>query len=270
MLWFKHDTNASSDAKLKKVRMKYGSDGYAIYWYCLECIAGRVDKNNLTFNLEEDSEIISYELKVAEHRVEEIMQYMVKLDLFEEAEGVITCLKMAKRLDKSMTNSPSMRKWLELNKAESVMTLPDTVSTCAELEENRIKENIINNNTNPTPAKKPAGKKFSDDDMKLVEWMIPLIKIVSPKFKQPNVDSWANTIRLMRESDKLDHKYIAQVFKWANQDGFWKTNIMSPAKLRERFAALDAKRLSGNNGSNSPVSYQRTGLNDIDRTNTEL
>lgn len=125
-------------------------------------------------------------------------------------------------------------------------------------------------NSNPTPAKKAAGKKFSDEDMRLVEWMVPLIKNVSPKFKQPNAESWANTIRLMRESDKLDHKYIAQVFKWANQDGFWKTNIMSPAKLREKFAALDAKRLSGNNGSNSPSSYQRTGLNNIDRTNTEL
>jgi len=120
-------------------------------------------------------------------------------------------------------------------------------------------------NTNSTPAKKPAGKKFSDDDMKLVEWMIPLIKNVSPKFKQPNVDSWANTIRLMRESDKLDHKYIAQVFKWANQDGFWKTNIMSPAKLREKFAALDAKRLSGNGIS---VTTSNHNVGNIDHSNS--
>lgn len=126
--------------------MKYGADGYAIYWYCLECIAGRVDKNNLTFNLEEDSEIIAYELKVAEHRVQDIMEYMVNLDLFEEADGIITCLKMAKRFDKSMTNSPMMRKWLEIQKSENVMTCTDTNSTCAELEENRIeKKKDLNN-----------------------------------------------------------------------------------------------------------------------------
>ena len=95
----------------------------------------------MTFNLEEDSEIISYELKVAEHRVEEIMQYMVNLGLFEEADGIITCLKMAKRFDKSMTNSPKMRKWLELQKGENVMTCTDTNSTCAELEENTIQYN---------------------------------------------------------------------------------------------------------------------------------
>ena len=149
--------------------MKYGSDGYAIYWYCLECIAGRVDKNNLTFNLEEDSEIISYELKVAEHRVEEIMQYMVNLGLFEEADGIITCLKLAKRFDKSMTNSPKMRKWLELKSSESVMTLPDDVnivtdssSTCAELEENRIKYNKdINNMSDSDESNAPQKKRLT-------------------------------------------------------------------------------------------------------------
>jgi hypothetical protein len=28
------------------------------------------------------------------------------------------------------------------------------------------------------------------------------------------------------------------VFGWANQDGFWKSNILSPAKLREKFSQL--------------------------------
>ena len=40
MKWIKHDTNANQDAKLKKLRMKYGLEGYGMYWYCLELIAG--------------------------------------------------------------------------------------------------------------------------------------------------------------------------------------------------------------------------------------
>ena len=36
MKWFKHDSNANTDAKLKRVRMKYGMQGYGLYWYCLE------------------------------------------------------------------------------------------------------------------------------------------------------------------------------------------------------------------------------------------
>ena len=32
MKWFKHDTDASNDAKLKKLILKYGAEGYAIYF----------------------------------------------------------------------------------------------------------------------------------------------------------------------------------------------------------------------------------------------
>ncbi|MEH6451299.1 MAG: Lin1244/Lin1753 domain-containing protein, partial [Oleispira sp.] len=44
MKWIKHDTNANQDAKLKRMRMKYGLEGYGLYWYCLELIAADVDR----------------------------------------------------------------------------------------------------------------------------------------------------------------------------------------------------------------------------------
>jgi hypothetical protein len=60
MRWFKHDADANADAKLKKVRIKYGMQGYGLYWYCLELIAGNVDVDNITFELEHDAEIIAH------------------------------------------------------------------------------------------------------------------------------------------------------------------------------------------------------------------
>lgn len=135
MKWFKHDADARNSLKLRKVRRKYGADGYAIYWFCLEAIAYEVDKDNLSFDLKEDAETIAFELTIQEKRVEEIMHYLVEAGLFESSQGVITCLKLAERLDKSMTNSPKMRQWLE---SKSVMTLPDSVSTCAESDKNRL------------------------------------------------------------------------------------------------------------------------------------
>lgn len=126
MRWFKHETDARNSLKLRKVRRKYGADGYAIYWFCLEAIAYEVDKDNLTFELKEDAETIGFELAIQEKRVEEIMLYMIKIGLFETSRNTITCLKLAERLDKTMTNSPKMRKWLE---TKSVMTLGDDVMT---------------------------------------------------------------------------------------------------------------------------------------------
>lgn len=137
MLWFKHRSDARNSLKLRKVRRKYGADGYAIYWFCLEAIAYDVDKDNLTFELKEDAETIGFELTIQESRVMEIMEYMVKVGLFESSANMITCMKLAESMDKSMTNSPKMRKWLEGKKlpvSESVMTHADDAKTCAELE----------------------------------------------------------------------------------------------------------------------------------------
>ncbi len=99
MKWFKHDSDASNDSKLKKLRLKYGAQGYGIYWYCLELIARNVEKHNLTFELEHDAELIADDFKLSSDLVQHIMTYMVDLGLFENTAGVITCLKMATRTD---------------------------------------------------------------------------------------------------------------------------------------------------------------------------
>ncbi|MCP3699064.1 MAG: DUF4373 domain-containing protein [Aliivibrio sp.] len=38
MRWFKHDSAAHIDARIKKVKHKYGIVGYGLYWYCIELI----------------------------------------------------------------------------------------------------------------------------------------------------------------------------------------------------------------------------------------
>jgi len=90
--------------------MRYGADGYALYWYCLELIAGKVDAKNITFELEHDAEILGYTLKIDSVRVEEIMRYLISLGLFEaDAGGRVTCLKLATRLDTYTQRSPQMK-----------------------------------------------------------------------------------------------------------------------------------------------------------------
>jgi len=74
-------------------------EGYGVYWYLLESIARNVEKHNLTFELEEDAELVSSYTNIHAERVEEMMMYMCKLGLFENADGRITCLKMATRAD---------------------------------------------------------------------------------------------------------------------------------------------------------------------------
>ena len=109
MKWVKHDTDANQDDKLQNVLLDYGLEGYGLYWYCIELIAGKVDKDNVTFELKHDARIIAKNTGSTPQKTEEMMRYFVKIGLFENAAGIITCMKLAKRLDKSMTSNPEMR-----------------------------------------------------------------------------------------------------------------------------------------------------------------
>lgn len=116
--------------------------------------------------------------------------------------------------------------------------------------------------------KSPKSKiKFSDDDMKLAKWIFEKIQKLKPNF-DPNAkpkggfEKWANDIRLIRERDGRTHREICELFQWANLDGFWKTNILSPAKLREKWDQLDIKR-------NNPrsISTLAPNITDFDERN---
>jgi hypothetical protein len=128
MKWIKHDTDANQDDKLQNVLLDYGLEGYGLYWYCIELIAGKVDKENITFELKHDARIIAKNTGSTVKKTEEMMRYFVSVGLFENTSGIITCMKIAKRLDKSMTSNPVMRDIISNMKEET----HDTVMTQSE------------------------------------------------------------------------------------------------------------------------------------------
>lgn len=130
MKWFKHDSNANGDAKLKRVRIKYGMEGYGLYWYLLELIAAGIERHNLTFELEHDAELIAHDTGIHYERIHEMMNYFIDLELFESSQGIITCLKMAARTDEYISKS--------LRTLSGQTT--DTAQTKALLIENKRKE----------------------------------------------------------------------------------------------------------------------------------
>jgi hypothetical protein len=122
--WFKHDANASIDAKLKRLRLKYGMEGYGVYWYLLECVARTVEPHNLTFELEEDAELIAAEVNIHRERIEEMMRFMCDLGLFENLEGRITCIKMASRSDEYTLKLMRSEKSIRTKSGESQEKIP--------------------------------------------------------------------------------------------------------------------------------------------------
>lgn len=111
MKWFKHDSDASIDAKLQELLLDYGASGYGLYWYCVELIAQNVNENNITFELEHDARIIARNLNLTAQETKDMMQKMIDLGLFSFSENhKLACYTLAKKLDQSMTSNEKMRK----------------------------------------------------------------------------------------------------------------------------------------------------------------
>lgn len=80
------------------------------------------------------------------------------------------------------------------------------------------------------------------EDERLARWMLERLRALNPKHREPSWRAWLKDLRRLRERDKRTHREIAELFAWANADPFWQTNILSPAKLREKWDQLVLRR----------------------------
>jgi len=74
--YFSHDSNARNDQRLMKVRMKYGMEGYGVYFGIIEILREQKDYT-LTFD---DIDSISFDLRVDKEKIQDIVE---NYDLFE-------------------------------------------------------------------------------------------------------------------------------------------------------------------------------------------
>ena len=157
MKWFKHDTDALQDAKIEKLVMKYGLEGYGLYFACVELIAaslssddwsrgknGANSKTDRTFSewsgdeqeviracdamtLEHDEAILAYRFRKTPQKVREMLNYMVELGLlqYNEDSKHFACIQLLKRVDNTMAQNPAIK---ELIKDGNFKKLKETLS----------------------------------------------------------------------------------------------------------------------------------------------
>lgn len=80
----------------------------------------------------------------------------------------------------------------------------------------------------------------------------PTNKEASEKNWQRTRPSWAKAFRLAHTQDGRAWDDLRAVLDWSQSDSFWSQNILSAAKLREKYDALDAKRTSAPAANGTP------------------
>ena len=111
----------------------------------------------------------------------------------------------------------------------------------------------------------------SHEDLKCAEWIWGQITQLYEKAaeadgelarpKEPNWAAWANEVRLMCSHDQRTHFQICKMFKRVQSDPFWCRNILSPAKLREKWDELVVRL--------GPVQRSVTDLSPVDYATPE-
>lgn len=125
-------------------------------------------------------------------------------------------------------------------------------------------ENDDNKPTQPEllPAETPQKKRvstYSEDNLYYKMALYFHHKIVKmaeaegfnhASIAKADLQKWADDFRKIVEIDKIQDKHlIREVIDWVTADSFWKTNILSTKKLREKFSELALKMKSSRTGN---------------------
>lgn len=103
---------------------------------------------------------------------------------------------------------------------------------------------------------------FPELDSEYLEIAKSFQKLFIKNLKEKNISSakiekakgsWIDDIRLLFESDKFNIEDCRTIFMFLQKDDFWKANIQSTSKLREKFPQLLAKARSEKNTNNDEM-----------------
>ena len=112
-----------------------------------------------------------------------------------------------------------------------------------DLENNHQINQPLTNKEPHTNIKEVKNKTFSSDsvEIRLSELLFEKILSINPTHKKLNLQKWAREIDRMIRIDHRSPEDIRRVIEWCQSDPFWQSNILSTAKLREKFDQLTVK-----------------------------
>lgn len=107
-------------------------------------------------------------------------------------------------------------------------------------EERRGENSTGENSTTPSSEPSDSDTEFHKDTSEYQE-AVRFYDVIRPNLhrkKVPNFTIWAKQFDLMWRVDGLPVDQVRRVYEFAAQDSFWRGNILSPKKLREKYDTL--------------------------------
>ena len=150
--YFSHDYNTRTDEKIKSLIMKHGMAGYGVFWSIIE------DLYNNANAMRTHYERIAYDLRVDENMVKSIIN---DFELFVFDGDFFGSLSIQSRIDERLKKSTTARKsalcrWTKNANASDInanaLRNIEKEQNRNAIKESKVKESILNNNTNAGDA----------------------------------------------------------------------------------------------------------------------
>lgn len=247
MKWFKDKCDSLDSNFEQELILNYGGNGYLVYYGVLKMVCKEAQYDKVDGELIIEGRLIKQKLHVSLRKVEEILEF---------------CSTKGKVFFNKTSTKPQQKS----NKTEVLFNL--RIPNILELKDNYTKDLQVTGKLlapkrlevrskkveEPKPLvtdekikplkPKPTKPKFTGWDTKIAKWIFTEARLNVPSTKEPNMEIWANEIRLMRDADGRPKSSIEQIFEWARCDNFWSSQIRSPQALRKHHDTLWAKRNS--------------------------
>lgn len=176
MKWFKHDTDASNDPKIRKLKKKFGMVGYGVYFNLLELIARKMENDIENFGFlsdDWDDESLELEFGLEPNSVRTMFDYFCEIGLFEMRDGKLYNGKIQGRCD-DYTSRMLRNGQIKPKKKESTNNVRTTTNN---VPPDKIREEKIRVDKNIS-----CETSFSPEGAKIMEKFIKL----SPSLKYGN------------------------------------------------------------------------------------
>jgi len=247
--YFSHDYYSRNDPKMVRLFMKHGLSGIGAYW----CIVEMLYEEGGYMPLSE-YERITFELRTSEN----VIRYLIDdSELFVNDGEKFWSETAIERLKKRAEKSTKARQSIE-NRWNKQRNNTDVIRTYNDGNTNKVKESKVKESKKNDYKKLLLSEITISDFPELNSEYVEIAKAFKELFKSNLIEAgastitidkakgnWIDDIRLLIETDRYTVEHLRNVYQFLQNDAFWKQNILSTSKLREKMPQLKLKLHNG-------------------------
>lgn len=282
--WIKLTINMFDDEKIKLIQAMPDSDSIIIIWIRLLTLAGKTNDDGRIY-IDEDlpytdeilSTLFNKPLNTIRLAIDTLRKFkmietneaghieVINWEKHQNIDGMERIRKLNAEKQKRYRERKKLKQ-LRLEQGEGVAdddALRNANVTHDGTSPNRIREDIdidIDKEINNKEGRKPAPRIYesSSEYYQLSEFLFEKMLENNPEAKKPDFNAWADHIRKMVEIDNRSVDKVRNMILWSQEDSFWKGNILSTRKLREKYDQMRVQALEDSKDKKSKFFYGGT------------